>query len=167
MPRVLRYALRGCLGQRLLDYDQCNAHFSSMWDIIVGWGAQGAFDRLRDAIVNKADYLHDLGFVAEDAQTHRLAKQQYLAIGYQCGRKPEWTPRVEAFWCNVRNFYREVEARYPEMCAIARDQWHKERPAVTIGSYLMCHGERVELDKMDAAATGVVHGMRGFRSTMA
>eukprot|EP00973_Karenia_brevis_P040053 5531467-Karenia_brevis.AAC.1 len=69
---------------------------------------QEQFRNLRDGIHNKAEYLVDLGHTG-DAQTYRLARQKYFAIGYLCARDPGSSERVDAFWFDVNRFYREVE----------------------------------------------------------
>ena len=149
LPKILRFGLRCGFGDRMKDYDQVNAHFVSALDEARHIGVCGAavLERLvEDPGAFRAEVQASLGCSKAEA------KQQVLATGYGQALTEEAPEELKALWADMERVYDAIARVRPEAYKVVKSTWKKDRPKITLGSYVFMHRERMDLDKMAQAA---------------
>ena len=147
LPKVLHSLFR--VDVPVSNVDMASSHFQSMKELIADLGLElSDFPNVEAIATDRKKYTASLampGFSEDDLKT------LVISIAYQCKFDRNWpTP--------LKHLHREVEKlvhlhaqKHPELVQVARG-WAKKRPAVTAFSYKLCHLERLDLDRMMAAA---------------
>ena len=146
LPRVLRFALRGGLGGRLVDLDQVNSHLTHALALAGRCGLDLPAVRLN--VRARARSLELAGGSREEAKLLLLR----AAYGGNVDGAPQHVRDVGA---ECRTLATTLARLMPEKLAVVAT-WGTRDPATTLLSYTLAHEERRVLDLMCAAAAPAV-----------
>jgi hypothetical protein len=144
LPRILRNCLRTGLGHdQVRDYDQANAFFEFVGEKLTEWGLISEFPTVQYNIKERKKFMAEIG--AEDA------KQQTLAVGFQCAKTDRMAPVLQKLHDEMGEFYHIISVKLPTL-VYKVTSLGKRRPLVTTCAYLFLDRERKVTDMLLAAA---------------
>ena len=152
VPRLIRWILRGKLSSRLRDYDMVNSQAYGIWDVITELGRDS--DPEFQVILFSIKQRQELWGLLKDARSEwhsdSAAKSKVIEVMNMCSYDESWPQVLKDLYQAMARFYKLIGVHYEELMKIATP-WQKRSTAVTLGNYLYCNKERLELDKMDQA----------------
>jgi hypothetical protein len=147
LPKILQELFR--IGMPMANMDHMSAHFQSAKELAQSWGkTANDYPNIFAVAADRKAYQHA---VAIAGMTEDDMKTLLISIAYLCARSNNWPAPLQALHDEFNSMVQELAHRQPDQLAKVRT-WGKQRPAVTLFSYYLCHFERIDIERMVEAA---------------